>query len=67
MKNFAVASRVKMIQRLDGVTDHGKNELPYKRDFMNANSLNIDFDSKVYRIMQIDRLKQILVDRQLTL
>lgn len=65
MNPFSTSDRVSLIQHLDEQSNYGQNEGPYFDQFLEANSINVDLDTPIYRIMDFDRIKQILQDRKI--
>lgn len=67
MNPFDSKIRHHKIIELDYKTDHGKNCAPYKRDFMDVNSIDLSLDDTIYRIFSLDKFMQTLKNKTLCL
>lgn len=67
MKNFDYSQRHKKIIQLDMLTNAGKNCIPYKSEFIDANSINLSLDDTIYRIFSLDKFKKTIKNNKLCL
>jgi hypothetical protein len=68
MKNFDIRERHKRIIELDHKTEHGKYFTPSnKREYIDANSINLALEENIYRIFSIDKFKKTLESKKLCL
>lgn len=64
MKNFSTSERINKIKDLDHKTDYGDNKLPYKDEFLDCNSINVDHEKFLYRITTFERLFLMIKDKK---
>lgn len=67
MKPFSEAKRREIIRELDYKAPPWKNQLPYKNEFINANTINLEPDNIIYRFFNKDTFLKTLRDKKLCL
>lgn len=65
MKPFSREEHVKIIQSLDLREHNGESKASLKSDYIEANTIDIDLDTPLYRIMNIDRLCDLINNKRL--
>lgn len=67
MKPFDFKQRHTTILQLDYATNHGANCAPYKPQFMDINSIDLDANDVIYRIFDVDKFMLTMRNKNLCL
>lgn len=65
MIQFTRDKHIQIIQLLDIKEHSGVSKISLKDDYIDANTINVDLDAPLYRIMSIDRLCDLLIHKRL--
>lgn len=67
MNPFDSKKRIDRLREIDYDSGGGINEQPFLRDFIDCNTIDVDLSTKLYRVMSLERLKQVISQKKLTL
>ena len=65
MNPFTRVNHIRAIQQLDAMEQQGIAKATLRNDYIDANTIDVDLDAPLYRIMSIDRLYDLLNNRHL--